>query len=87
MDDWPSDVAELVEHLAIGRFAAIGYSGGGPDAAVCAAELADRSTGAAAVAGVTDSRWREAWDGTAGVDVTPTRLRDETAATAWPAAH
>ena len=50
--DWPSDVAELADALALGRFAAGGISGGGPYAAVCALRLADRLTAAAIISGI-----------------------------------
>jgi pimeloyl-ACP methyl ester carboxylesterase len=50
--DWPDDVAALADHLAIPSFAAIGVSGGGPHAAVCARFLGDRVTAAGIVSGV-----------------------------------
>ena len=50
--DWATDVAALADHLKIDRFGVIGISGGGPHAAVCAALLADRVSGAALVSGV-----------------------------------
>ncbi len=50
--DWPSDVAQLADHLSIERFSVMGVSGGGPHAAVCAARLADRVERAAIVSGV-----------------------------------
>jgi len=49
---WASDVAELADHLGIGRFAVMGMSGGGPHAAVCAALLPDRVTAAAILSGI-----------------------------------
>lgn len=40
--DWPRDVAELADGLAIERFSVFGMSGGGPHAAACGFALADR---------------------------------------------
>ena len=40
--DWPADVAALVEHLALERFAVLGYSGGVPFAAAVGAMLPER---------------------------------------------
>ena len=45
--DWPEDVAALADTLDIDRFAVLGWSAGGPYAAVCAARLGDRVTAAA----------------------------------------
>jgi pimeloyl-ACP methyl ester carboxylesterase len=42
--DWPDDVAALTAALAIDRFAVMGWSCGGPYAAVCAARMGDRVT-------------------------------------------
>ena len=50
--DWPADVAQLADHLGIGRFSVMGISGGGPHSAVCAALLGDRVERAAIVSGV-----------------------------------
>ena len=50
--DWAADVAALADHLKIDRFAVAGVSGGGPHAAVCAAQLGERVTGAGIVSGV-----------------------------------
>lgn len=41
---WTADVASLVDMLGIDRFAALGFSAGGPYAAACAALLRDRVT-------------------------------------------
>jgi pimeloyl-ACP methyl ester carboxylesterase len=50
--DWAADVAALADHLRIERFGVAGISGGGPHAAVCAALLGDRVSGAGIVSGV-----------------------------------
>jgi pimeloyl-ACP methyl ester carboxylesterase len=49
---WPADVAALTDRLGLERFGVIGWSGGGPYVLACAAELAERLTGAISVAGV-----------------------------------
>ena len=36
---WADDVKQLAQHLQLARFAVLGYSSGGPNALVCAAEL------------------------------------------------
>jgi len=40
--DWPADVAQLADRLGLGRFAVVGWSGGGAYAAACGFMLADR---------------------------------------------
>jgi pimeloyl-ACP methyl ester carboxylesterase len=45
--DWPDDVTSLADALGMERFAVMGWSAGGPYAAVCAAKLGRRVTGAA----------------------------------------
>ena len=45
--DWPADVAHLTDALGMDRFAVMGWSAGGPYAAVCAAKMSDRVTAAA----------------------------------------
>lgn len=42
--EWPGDVVALAEALGIDRFAVVGWSAGGPDAASCAALIAPRLT-------------------------------------------
>ena len=45
--DWPADVTHLMEALGIAEFAAMGWSAGGPYAAICAARMRGRVTAAA----------------------------------------
>jgi pimeloyl-ACP methyl ester carboxylesterase len=45
--DWPHDVAALTDALGIDRFAVMGWSCGGPYAAVCGARMPDRVTAVA----------------------------------------
>jgi pimeloyl-ACP methyl ester carboxylesterase len=45
--DWPADVTHLTEALGIDRFAVMGWSAGGPYAAICAARMSGRVTAAA----------------------------------------
>ena len=47
LTDWPADVGRLTDALGIGRFAVMGWSAGGPYAAVCAATMHGRVTAAA----------------------------------------
>ena len=50
--DVAGDVARVLDALAAGQFAAIGFSGGGPHSLACAALLPGRCLAAASVAGV-----------------------------------
>jgi pimeloyl-ACP methyl ester carboxylesterase len=50
--DWPDDVVELADALQLDRFAVLGYSGGGPYAAVCAFKISERLTATAIVSGM-----------------------------------
>lgn len=50
--NWSADVRELADALGLGRFAVMGVSGGGPYAAVCAHDLAERLTMVAIVSGL-----------------------------------
>jgi pimeloyl-ACP methyl ester carboxylesterase len=50
--DWPNDVVQLADALNIDRFAVVGYSGGGPYAAVCASSIPDRLTAAGLVSSI-----------------------------------
>ena len=49
--DWPADVIALADHLALTRFAVVGYSGGGPYAAICALKIPERLTHVGIVSG------------------------------------
>jgi pimeloyl-ACP methyl ester carboxylesterase len=50
--DAAADVAAILDRLGLGRFAALGWSGGGPHALACAALLPDRCDAVASLAGV-----------------------------------
>jgi len=50
--DWPADVAEVADRLGLATFRALGVSGGGAYAAVCAARMPERVTGASLVCSV-----------------------------------
>jgi pimeloyl-ACP methyl ester carboxylesterase len=52
LTDWPADVCALADALGLGRFAVLGYSAGGPYAAVCAALIPQRLTAAGIASGV-----------------------------------
>ncbi|MBA2253982.1 MAG: alpha/beta hydrolase [Chloroflexi bacterium] len=49
--DWPADVAAMADALGIGRFAVLGWSGGGPYALACAWMLPERVTSAGVISG------------------------------------
>ena len=48
---WAGDVAQLADHLEVDRFAVVGASSGGPNAAGCAGFLGERVIGCAIVSG------------------------------------
>ena len=50
--DWPRDVVEVADALGVNRFAIYGLSGGAPFALACAADLPDRVSATAIVAGL-----------------------------------
>jgi pimeloyl-ACP methyl ester carboxylesterase len=50
-ESWARDVGQLADHLGVDRFAVLGYSSGGPNAAACARFLGDRLIGCAIVSG------------------------------------
>jgi len=55
--DWPTDVAELLDHLGVDRCSVMGWSVGGLYAAACAHALADRTDAAALLACPIPSDW------------------------------
>jgi pimeloyl-ACP methyl ester carboxylesterase len=50
-ETWARDVGRLADHLGVDRFAVLGHSSGGPNAAGCARFLGDRLVGCAIVSG------------------------------------
>jgi len=50
-ETWARDVGRLADHLGVDRFAVLGVSSGGPNAAGCARFLGDRLLGCAIVSG------------------------------------
>ena len=48
---WADDVRQVADRLELDRFAAYGYSGGGPHALACGARIPERVTAVAAVSG------------------------------------
>ncbi len=50
--EWPDDVLELADALNLTKFAVLGYSGGGPYAAACAARIPDRLTAVGLVSSI-----------------------------------
>lgn len=50
-ETWARDVGRLADHLGVDRFAVLGHSSGGPNAAACARYLGDRLVGCAIVSG------------------------------------
>lgn len=48
---WANDTVALADHLGIGRFAILGYSGGAPYTLACALKIPDRLTAAVIVSG------------------------------------
>jgi pimeloyl-ACP methyl ester carboxylesterase len=61
--DWPADVAALADALGLRRFAALGFSGGGPYVAACAARIPERLVAGVIVSGGWRMDWPEATRG------------------------
>jgi pimeloyl-ACP methyl ester carboxylesterase len=55
------EVATVADALGVGRFAVLGYSGGGPHALACAAMLPDRVIAGATLAGVAPFTGDDGW--------------------------
>lgn len=87
LEDWPSDVAALADHLAVERFAVMGLSSGGPYAIACAALLSGRVASAAVVAGVSDFGWADAWQGLVEWETTVMGFSDDADAITWCEEH
>ena len=52
INDWVADVTALADELGLERFAVLGYSAGGPYAAVCALKIPERLTTVGIVSGM-----------------------------------
>lgn len=52
IEHWPSDVAALLDHLALDQAACVGVSGGAPYALACAAFIPDRITTVSTISGL-----------------------------------
>jgi pimeloyl-ACP methyl ester carboxylesterase len=61
--DWPRDVVALADALGLDRFCVLGFSGGGPYAAVCAARIPQCLGAAVIVSGGWNVTWPEATEG------------------------
>lgn len=84
MADDVTDVVSILEHLGIGDFVTLGWSGGGPRALACAALLPGRCRAATSLAGVApyDAEGLDWYDGMA-----PENLAEYTAAAQGPEAY
>ncbi|WP_459193119.1 alpha/beta fold hydrolase [Halosimplex sp. J119] len=60
--DWPPDVCALADHLDVGRFGVVGFSGGGPHAMACAHAVPERIRGVSLVSTVTPPSTRGSAD-------------------------
>lgn len=72
--DWTRDVTELLDHLSIDRFAAMGWSLGGQYAAAVGYALPPRVTHCAIIAGAVPLTEPGAFDGLPSIDRTYIRL-------------
>lgn len=52
LEDWPGLMTAFADHLGIERFGQLGVSGGGPYVLACAAEIPERLTASAVLAGM-----------------------------------
>ena len=82
--DWPRDVCAIAGFLGIERFGVFGVSGGGPHAAVCAHQLAERLLGAAIVCGIAETLGEEDSRGMMPMNRLLCRLARTSLWLAWP---
>lgn len=73
-EDWPSDAGAIADELGIERFAAVGYSCGGPYVVACAHGMPERLTFAGIVSGVGPAEMPRFRDGLNRIDSLMTRL-------------
>lgn len=66
---WPSDVVELADALRVENFGVVGWSRGGPYAAVCAARIPARLTGVGIVCSHQLSKFNIAENPSAGEEL------------------
>jgi pimeloyl-ACP methyl ester carboxylesterase len=63
LGDFPTDVAELADHLQVDRFAVIGHSAGGPHALACARFLPNRVSACGVVGSIAPSQQNDMTEG------------------------
>jgi pimeloyl-ACP methyl ester carboxylesterase len=73
-EDWPADAGAVADALGIERFAAVGYSCGGPYVVACARAMPERLTFAGIVSGVGPAEMPRFRDGLNRIDSLMTRL-------------
>ena len=79
--DDATDTATVLDHLGMGEFLTIGWSGGGPRALACAAMLPDRCRAAACCVGIAP---RDEYDGDIREGMAEENVAEYTAAFAGP---
>lgn len=73
-EDWPADAGAVADEIGIERFAAVGYSCGGPYVVACARAMPERLAFAGIVSGVGPAEMPRFRDGLNRIDSLMTRL-------------